>query len=403
MFTCTQRARRFGLPIAHARPLVYTNKFKRVSIRHNARPFSLSTTSYRNTACVVVHARRYRVTVLHSDLVCDFFGRVSTEYTASSIHVVRIPFLVVMPLDRSPPHTSHEDKQLGQNSPPTTSQEGQENLQIDSVNAVNRCKLPPFWVFNPRMWLTHAEAVFSNHGIRADNTKYNHIIEALGSDILCQLCDVVELAPSQDKYSYLKEQIIARFTDPPDTQLNHLLNNLRLDDKKPSHLLRQMRSLAKGMVSEDTIRVKWLSLLPDNVQRMLKLTKNTPLDNQAAIADEIMDIPPSTSTVFAVAPSSQPQVNPQASDLTNLMERNVQASERVLDALAELNRGMKSLLQSNNRRSSRSPHTRSSSRSPSRRPSAICFYHSKHGLNARNCKPPCAFPSPSVASVSTGN
>lgn len=58
---------------------------------------------------------------------------------------------------------------------------------------------------------------------------------------------------------------------------------------KPSQLLRQMTSLAGDRATEDVSRVRWLALLPQPVQRCLKILRSSSLDEQASIADELAD------------------------------------------------------------------------------------------------------------------
>lgn len=71
-------------------------------------------------------------------------------------------------------------------------------------------------------------------------SKYHLVVSALDPDSLQDVADILKKPPSANLYPHLKSHIMSRFSDSADRQLQKLLTELELGDKKPSQLLRQM-------------------------------------------------------------------------------------------------------------------------------------------------------------------
>ncbi|CAB0043628.1 unnamed protein product, partial [Trichogramma brassicae] len=136
-----------------------------------------------------------------------------------------------------------------------------------AVNAVGNCRLPAFWRSDPDLWFLQVEAQFNIHQVTSDSTRFNMILTVLDPETISEVSDIIRAPPAQDRYTTLKDAIVARLTDSPDTQLHKLLGTIELGDKKPSQLLLQMRTLAGARASNDILRVRWLDLLPDSTRR----------------------------------------------------------------------------------------------------------------------------------------
>lgn len=83
------------------------------------------------------------------------------------------------------------------------------------------------------------------------------------------VADLLENPPAAGKYDNLKEQLIKRFADSHEKQLRTLLLGIELGNKKPSQLLREMKTLAGTDATEGLLRTLWLQRLPDRIQQML--------------------------------------------------------------------------------------------------------------------------------------
>lgn len=86
-------------------------------------------------------------------------------------------------------------------------------------------------------------------------------------------------------------------------KVNRLLTELDLGDRKPSHLLREMRILAGTSVKDDFLKSMFLQRLPLNIKTILA-TSNDSLGNLAAMADKIIEISPPSCAVNAVGTSA---------------------------------------------------------------------------------------------------
>ncbi|XP_032684176.1 uncharacterized protein LOC116850246 [Odontomachus brunneus] len=176
---------------------------------------------------------------------------------------------------------------------------GIESFGEPIVEAVTTCRVPPFWKQQPALWFAQIESLFQIYRVRSDDSRYHLVIGALDSEVIQEIADILATPPEIDEYVTLKTQLLARFADSADKQLHRLLTDLELGDRRPSQLLRHMKTLTGSRVSEDVLRVCWLALLPPAVQRVLKILRTTSLDELSSVADELME-GTSTPQVLAV-------------------------------------------------------------------------------------------------------
>ncbi|KYB29505.1 hypothetical protein TcasGA2_TC032970 [Tribolium castaneum] len=78
----------------------------------------------------------------------------------------------------------------------------------------------------------------------ADQSKYFTIVAALDCSVLQSVSDILTNPPETQKYETIKAKLISAYTDSQEKQLRKLLNELELGDRKPSQLLREMKTLA---------------------------------------------------------------------------------------------------------------------------------------------------------------
>ena len=196
------------------------------------------------------------------------------------------------------------------------------------------------------MWFFQVQAAFQANRVQGDSAKFNLVIAKLDPDTIQEVADVLRSPPAANRYESLKTVILNRLTDSADRQLYKLLTQLELGDRKPSQLLREMRSLAGDRVSDDVIRVKWLDLLPSKARRLLTIFKAPNLDELTRAADELVDSDPSVMAAGypsqqAPIPSPTPPRDPLAGELTALRQTLSQlhrAHERKPRAIAPARR-----------------------------------------------------------------
>lgn len=98
------------------------------------------------------------------------------------------------------------------------------------------------------------EAVFVLSGITADETKYASLVASIDADMLTHVRDIIFQPPSDRKYEILKECLIHEFAESENRRVKKLLSELQLGDNKSSFLLRQMRELTGGKLTDEFLK-----------------------------------------------------------------------------------------------------------------------------------------------------
>lgn len=277
------------------------------------------------------------------------------------------------------PDMSHEDNNITDNS----------NIENSMEIARVSVKIPVFWKNNPALWFSQVEANFRNANIRSDQIMFDYIIGNIDCDQLAQISDLVTNPPTTKKYETLKQRLIEVYADSQIKRVKQLLVDLDLGDNHPSHLLRQMRGLASGRITDEFLRILWLQRMPSNVQQILSASPEPDLENLAKLADHIMEY-------------SVPGVNSiNTADKSNndVCIDKQECSKNLIDTISKLSIEVSKLRESLNRDSKGRSHIRSRSRSPTKRHSndnsqttdTLCWYHRTFGQNAHKCHPPCNY------------
>lgn len=232
-------------------------------------------------------------------------------------------------------------------------------------------KVPPFWKTNPALWFSQVESQFHTAGITSQATKYHTIVASIESSILTHVSDIILGPEDLRTYSTLKNRLIQQYADSEQMRLRKLLQDISLDDKKPSQLLREMRELADATMSEDLLKSLWTQRLPAQTKAILT-THNANLLDLASLADRINEV---TENVCV-----ESVVKPKDNSIQHLEQKIAELSQQIASLQYQDNRHR-------NRSRSRSlgPHVRS--RSISR--DTICYYHQRFGSEARKCHKPC--------------
>lgn len=259
------------------------------------------------------------------------------------------------------------------------------------------CRLPSFWQQSPAGWFVTVESAFNVAGVTGDRTKHNLVVSALDATSVSDLLDVLSHPPDTDLYPNLKRAILARFVDSEDKQLDQLFNRLELGDRKPSQLLRSMKTLASNKVADEVLKVKWLHLLPPQVSRILKALQSTvDLDALSTVADELLDTQPG---VFAVTQAARPSPSgsPALSDsaLSSLSSADQGLAQQVAALTFQVSQLM-AMVQQQTRRPRDRSRSRGGPRSRSTTPTGgsrapTCWYHRTFGEKAQHCRPPCRY------------
>ncbi|XP_037944503.1 uncharacterized protein LOC119677301 [Teleopsis dalmanni] len=216
--------------------------------------------------------------------------------------------------------------------------------------------------------------------VTADLSKFYTVITALDAETLQQVADIAKNPPETGKYDKLKKELISRFSESSEKQLIKLLTGLELSNKKPSQLVREMRTLAGANVSEEALTTLWLQRMPNSVRCILSACKTTSIDELAEIADRILDNSPVPSYVMTTnANKSNDKLEARVTTLESSVQ---QINQQLINIAATLDR-----LEKRDNRGRDNSRSRSS---PCRR-EKVCYYHIKFGAAATKCSQPCEF------------
>ncbi|CAB0043563.1 unnamed protein product [Trichogramma brassicae] len=194
-----------------------------------------------------------------------------------------------------------------------------DDVPPQGVGAVSNCRLPAFWRTGPELWFFQIESQFQVHNVTSDSTRYHLVVAALDVEAIAEVSDIIRRPPDAEKYHTLKTALISRMTDSPEVQLHKLLTGVELGDRRPSQLLRHMRTLAApANVSDEVLRSRWLDLLPPQTRRLLLVIRNQSLEELAAVADEAHEVARRVMAASYSPRRSQSPSNQVAQELAEL-------------------------------------------------------------------------------------
>ncbi|XP_066592984.1 uncharacterized protein [Prorops nasuta] len=245
------------------------------------------------------------------------------------------------------------------------------------VSAVWRQQLPAFMSEAPDIWFLIIEAEFSAAKIRSDDTKYLAVLKALDGGTLRSLTDVLRHPPEKGRYENLKSMILNKLVEPRSKQVDNLLRNPTLGDKKPFQLLREMRDLAKGDIGKDILHQLWLERLPAHIRPHLLTSSNLDLDGVVELADRLLDVFSSSYTVAATSGSTYKEAR--------LEKRLDDMQALILNCMQEI-KELRLTQRTFDPGNMKQKH-RSRSRTPARK--KLCYYHERFGKQAQKCAEPC--------------
>lgn len=256
---------------------------------------------------------------------------------------------------------------------PITVQSMNANAQPNNNATTNRevfrvgVKPPTFFKDEPDLYFLQMEAQFRNAGITRDQTKFDHVIAQFDPKYLQTVSDIVRNPPETDKYSALKNRLIKEFTDSDQRKLRRLIKEVELGDDKPSQLLKKMKDLAGGSISDDAIKSLWIERLPEGVRAVVSIADGDSTQ-WAKQADKMMEMT-KFSSVAAVSGTLNDTIEELRKEIASLkMESRGRPSEQ-------------SKSNENNKRN----------RSKSAKKLPFCKFHFRYGALARKCVEPCEF------------
>jgi len=165
-----------------------------------------------------------------------------------------------------------------------------------------------------------------------------------------------------------------------------------MGDRRPSQLLREMRSVLHEGVSDAVLKEFWMLKLPSVVQTVAA-SHDCSLDALATRADRVFEVCQNNRQVDAVRATH--------GRIESLESTVLALTQQLQDLRAERAHPTVPARENSNTRESPnmrgSPITRENlaaqpnrPRSPSPNNNMYCYYHNRFGERAKKCRPPCA-------------
>lgn len=286
-----------------------------------------------------------------------------------------------------------DNKSGGSSSSDQASNQDQNNQTDDptaQLHSVYRpVKVPPFWNKNPQLWFLQLDAQFSICRVTAEQVKFHHVVAALDMEVLSQVSDLVQNQPARP-YTALKQRLIASYGESDERRIKRLLKELELGDKRPSHLLQEMRQIAGNLVTGELLKSLWMQQLPASVRAVVSASGED-LSVLAILADKVIEVTTSNYENCSVSARSL-QVPPNIlSDQVSQLQSQVSALTKQLSEY-NFQRPSRSDYRGIVKRSPSRGRSPSLSRSKSRSDVGLCWYHRRFAGDATRCTKPCSFP-----------
>ena len=256
------------------------------------------------------------------------------------------------------------------------------NVEDTGLAAISlTSKIPDFWTDQPRVWFIRIEAMLGPQKL-ADQAKFDIVVSKLGKEVLEQITDLLINPPDTAKYEALKTRLLNIYEESENRKIQKLIGEMELGDQKPSQLLRRMKDLATGKITEETLSILWQNLLPTSVRAVLAATETKDLNRLAAVADKILE---------NTRPLQVTEITPQVQGDIAMLTAQI---AKLCTQVTKLERGRSRERNTNRLRQQQSSSRRRTPSRPRRTPESpdwLCYYHFKFRNKAAKCVQPCSW------------
>jgi HEPN domain-containing protein len=156
-------------------------------------------------------------------------------------------------------------------------------------------KLPDFWVKDPKMWFSQAEAQFRRARITAETSMYDYILMKLPQDVVMSvraLVSAIEADPVKQEASYtlIKEALMGSFCKTKWQMAYALLDHPDLGDRRPSAMMAEMLALRFETTPPDSLFLAlFLRRLPTSIRDHLAAANHETATAMSTHADVLWD------------------------------------------------------------------------------------------------------------------
>ena len=310
------------------------------------------------------------------------------------------------------------DKPVGEN--PSNS-ETQQGLGPPGVgpNRTSNCRMSKMPTHDGsemiELYLDRLETWFDLEGVTSEEEKLRHVLPFLPPAMFVEVKQA-KVREHPFPYEQMKKVLKQAFAREEAARVRELTANVKLGNRKPGDLLRDMQQLA-ATTDERMLKNLWLQQLPVELGAALATSRDLPITQLRDMANTIhgfmneRDVnqvaalttpcPPAPSgTVVSPPPAppapSQQQLIPGLTELVNsigqMMTMMRSQHEATISAIERRTDGPRGRARSGQRDSFRGFRNRSLSRDSEVEfdDQGRCWYHRTYGNQARKCRPGCS-------------
>ena len=247
-------------------------------------------------------------------------------------------------------------------------------------------KLPTFCAADAISWFQRAEVQFRLKCETSSTCMADHVLAALPEDVFPLISGwLTERDGADIQYDELKKHLLRKFVATPEERADKLLtlSHQPLGDQRPSIAFQEMKALTRLPAADgstktlDLLRILWLLRLPDDVRRGITNFSDISEDELTKLADSLQGANRGTSSRSAMAANDDEVPQPLTQEWTDEDAAAATPSQHRRWAQAP----------------TKKPHFKQPPRGPPPRKATmdLCFYHSRFGHDARNCRAPCSW------------
>lgn len=279
--------------------------------------------------------------------------------------------------------------------PPRQPVQQQQQRNVGEANAIYaRIPLPQLNPADIEAWFMSLDYWFPASGIHNDRKKFNTVLASLEPGVLPQLRTIIERAPAEDRYEYLRGELVLYYSDSHQRRMTRLLNEMELGDLRPSRLYHEMRRVAGNSLSEDALKGLWARRLPEHA-RVAVVAATGPIGEALRIADAITD----ALQPLGINAIQQPlYIQPNAATHAPPQPSTSNQSSEIAQMSAKIDKITKAFNEMKNRdgRSRSRSRGRSNSHQRDQSTDNECWYHRRYGREASKCRSPCRHRKPAT-------
>jgi hypothetical protein len=246
-------------------------------------------------------------------------------------------------------------------------------------------KLPDFWVKDPKMWFSQAEAQFRRARVTAETTMYDYVLMKLPEDVVMSvraLVSAIEADPvkQEESYTLMKAALLGSYGKTKWQMAYALLDHPELGDRRPSAMMAEMLALRYEATAPDSLFFAlFLRRLPSSIRDHIAAANHTTAAEMATHADILWDAR-NSATVSAVSDT-----------LSAVSLRSSSPNKRSPSRAKSPDRRGRSPDRGSNRGRGRRPTPGRQDSKAASSGKKICYYHRRYGAEAENCEGACSF------------